>query len=192
MTTLTTRPAKIGNVIKVEKASASKQQQGEMLTGLAIPLTDVMLDELELNALLGNPTAYTALFNQAGSVIEPNFQSFGPLPYKEKFQAAAVTITHGVEAEKIRLAPVRISKIKLEPQVGGLTSMSCSVTCTPDLDAKMAHLLGRLDATIDVEIDFGVSKADQEELPLNGHGEGEQPAGRTSRRNGRASAQAAH
>lgn len=193
MSTLTIRPAKIGNVIKCEKASSSKEQQGEMLTALVIPLTDVMLDERELNMLLSNPTAHTALFNQSRDLVEPNFTNLKPFSLDEKFASAAVTITHGVSSEKIRLAPVRISKIKLAPQVGGLTSLSCVITGTPNLDAGTAHLLARLDATVDVEIDFGVTKADQEELPLNQHGEGEEPAtSKRGRRNGRSAAQAAH
>lgn len=183
MTALSTRPAKIGNVIKVEKASASKQHQGEMLSALVIPLTDIMLDERELNALLANPTAHDALFSQSGSMIEPNFTKLKPLALDEKFSSAVVSITHGVSAEKIRLAPVRLSKIKLAPQVGGLTAMTCSVTCTPDLDAGTAHLLARLDSSIDVEIDFGATKDDQEELPLNNFGEGEESS--TPKRRGR-------
>lgn len=191
MTTLTTRAAKIGNAIKVHKKQAANDQKGDLLSALAIPITDVMLDEREFNALMGEANAYNAFFDRARGMAEPVFKNIKPLALDTKFDSASIEITHGVAAEKVRLAPVRLSKIKLAPQVGGLVQMDLIVTCTPNLDESAAHLLGQLDSTVDVEIDFGTSKADQSELPLNKFGDDEE-APAAKRRRGRAAAAGTH
>lgn len=165
MLSLTKRTAKVGNAIQ----SRSEMHGEDSVTAIDIPLADIMLAATELNAIMREPYAHNALFNHraaAGGLVEPLLKHVKPLALDEKIEGASITITHGVEAEVVRLAPVKLAKIKLDPKLGGLTAMSCTVQCTPDLGEDIAHLLERLNSTVDVEIDGGEFGA-QAELPLS-------------------------
>jgi hypothetical protein len=160
---ITARSAKIGNQIQ----SRSEQHGEESVTAIDIPLTDIMLDERELNALLCEPYAHAALFDhrRVASIIAPMFPRLKALAMTERLEDATVVITHGLDRETLRLTPVRVTKIKLTPCVGGLTAMSCTVQSTPDLDVNVAHLLERLNSEVEIEIECGQFGA-QAELPL--------------------------
>lgn len=54
--------------------------------------------------------------------------------------------------------------------------MSCTVQCVPTLDVNIAHLLDRLNSTVEVSIDGGQFGA-QQELPLNSAGVSEAEEG---------------
>lgn len=175
MLTLSKRPAKIGVAI-----NSRRELHGETpVTALDIPLGDIMLDAAELNAILREPHAHNVLFNESGvamggRISEPVFKHISALALADKIEGATVTIVHGVEAIELRLAPVRLAKIKLQPQVGGLTAMTCTVQCTPDLNAGIAALLERLDTVVDVEIDCG-EFGKQQALPLGAQPQPEKP-----------------
>lgn len=166
MLTLGRRPAKIGTAIQ-----SRRELHGETpVTALDIPLTDIMLDANELNAILREPHAHNVLFDESGvgmggRIQQPVFKYINALSLSDKIEGANVTIVHGVEAIELRLSAVKLAKIKLEPRVGGLTAMTCTVQCTPDLDDGIAGLLGKLDSVIDVEIDCG-DFGKQQDLPL--------------------------
>lgn len=171
MLTITKRTAKIGNAIQ----SRSEMHGEDSVTAIDIPLSMIMLTAVELNAIMREPYAHNALFNHrvaGGGLVEPMLKHIKPIALDEKIEGAKITITHGVDAEVIRLAPVKLAKIRLEPQLGGLTSMACTAQCTPDLDVNIAHLLERLNATVEIEIDGGEFGA-QGELSLTGQQEGE-------------------
>lgn len=176
MLNLAKRPAKIGVAI-----NSRRELHGETpVTALDIPLTDIMLDASELNAILREPHAHNVLFNESGvatggRIREPVFKHISALSLADKIEGATVTIVHGVEAVELRLSPVKLSKVKLQPQVGGLTAMTCTVQCTPDLNAGIAALLERLDSVVDVEIDCG-DFGKQQSLPLGA--QADKPKGR--------------
>lgn len=159
---LAKRPAKIGNAIQ----SRAELHGEDSVTAIDIALTDIMLSRDELNEIMREPAASAALFNGTeDKLLEPLFKHIRPLQLAEKIEGASIVITHGVEAETIRLAPVKLAKIKPEPKIGGMTAMSCTVQATPDLDEDLAHLLGRLNSSVEAEIDGGQFGA-QQELPL--------------------------
>jgi hypothetical protein len=166
------RGARIGNQI----GSRGEQHGDESVTAVDIPLDDIMLDERELNALLREPHAYRCLYNveRGGSVVEPMFPHVKPIALKDKIEEARVVIDFGLD-DSITIVPAKIAKIKLEPRTGGLTAMSCTVQSTPELGEQLARLLGKINHDVVVSIDGGQFGA-QKELPLNAHGEGEQPS----------------
>jgi hypothetical protein len=158
---LAKRPAKTGN----QMPSRGEMHGEETVTALDVPLTDIMLDETELGEIMQQPLAASALFNDGDGTRAPFFQNIKPIALDSKIEGATVTITHGVGNESIRLVNVKLAKIKLAPCIGGMTAMSCTVQSTPDLNADVARLLGRMNSTVDVEIlcdEFGK----QEELPM--------------------------
>jgi hypothetical protein len=148
---LAKRQAKIGNQIP----SRGETHGDETVTALDIPLTDIMLDELELGEIMREPRAADALFNKGNGAAVPFFRHIKPIALDEKIEGASITITHSIGNESIRLVNVKLAKIKLEPCTGGMTAMDCTVQCTPDLNEDVAHLLGKLNAIVDVEIDGG-------------------------------------
>jgi hypothetical protein len=173
---LSKRQAKIGNQIP----SRGEMHGDETVTALDIPLTDLMLDETELGEIMCQPRASAALFNDGNGTREPFFQNIKPIALVDKIEGATVTITHGVENESIKLINVRLAKVKLEPCVGGLTAMSCTVQCTPDLNESVAKLLGRLNSTVDVEVECDYGK--QAELPMERHATADELSAHRGRR----------
>lgn len=156
------RLAKIGSQI----ASQRQKHGDDNITAIRIPVSQIALDERELCALLQNPLAHRALFDTSGDLAKPSLPLLGPLPLREKLQGATVSITHGVQAEVLKLSACTLSKIKLEPQTGGMTELSCTVNVTPALDLGVAHLLERLDSTVEIEISGGAFAPEQQELEL--------------------------
>lgn len=174
---LSKRPAKTGN----QMPSRGEMHGEETVTALDVPLTDIMLDEAELGEILRQPRASSALFDDSNGTREPFLQNIKPIALNDKIEGATVTITHGVGNESIRLVDVKLAKIKLEPCVGGMTAMSCTVQSTPDLNADVARLLGRMNSTVDVEIDCQ-DYGKQADLPMQRPGGSDEVSARRSRR----------
>jgi hypothetical protein len=160
---LTKRPAQIGPSINTR----TEKHGEEDVPGVDIPVSGLLLDKPELNALLQDPDAHDALYTDTrGKQLEPRFQTITPIGLLEKFVGAKVTITSfDGQTESLILKPAKIGKIRLEPQVGGLTQMSCTVQGNPPDHADMLALLNAkcrvsiLNASLDI-------KADDPELDL--------------------------
>jgi hypothetical protein len=183
MLTLDKRPCRIGSSINTR----SELHGEETVPAMDIPLEGIMLQPNELNALLNEPFAHSALFDEKGTHKEPIFRQFKPFVMKDKFEDATVSIELGLKQELITLQNVKLAKLTLTPMVGGLTELSLQVQCTPDLDLGISTLLAFLNKDADVEITVGKKAADakdQPQLPLNTFGEGEQsekPKGKRGR-----------
>lgn len=184
MLTLNKRPAKIGAAVNTR----CEKHGDEDVPACDIPLVGIMLEAAELNALLGDPYAHTALFNhRPGSQLdEPIFRKFNPLRLRDKFEEAEVVIYAGLEPKEIRLKAVKLARVTLDPQVGGLTELALQVQCTPETET-IGELLAFMNHTVDVVVSFGktATKGEkQSELPLNSFGDGEskEPAAETPKR----------
>ena len=176
MITLTNRPCRIGPSINAR----TEKHGDDDVQAFDIPLAGLMLEKEELNAFLGDPYAYDALFNHHrsnGKADEPIFKKFRPLVLRDKFEEGEVVFTVGMGSEEIRLKGVKLAKVTLDPQVGGLTLLSVQVQCTPSTET-IAKVLPYMNHEIEAEVTFGkkIAKSEkQRELPINGFGEGEQP-----------------
>lgn len=183
MLTLTKRPARIGSSINTR----TEKHGDEDVPACDIPIEGLMLEREELNALLGDPYAHDALFNHRsqGKVDEPIFRKFKPLVFREKFESARVVLTVGLGADvEIELKDVKLARITLDPQVGGLVELSVQVQCTPPAET-IGALVNYLGHELEAEVTFGqvAEKADrQRELPINNFGNGETPEAPTPRR----------
>lgn len=176
MLTLDKRPCRIGSSL-----NARNEKHGdEDVPALDIPLEGLMLTKEELNALLEDPYAHDALFNHRskGKVDEPVFRKFKPLVYREKFEEAQVLLTVGLGADiEIEFKGVKLARVTLDPQVGGLTECSVQIQCTPSAET-VAQLWPYMNREVDCELSFGkkaVKAEKQKELPLNTFGDGEAP-----------------
>lgn len=163
MLTLDKRPCRIGNSINTR----AEMHGEEAVPAMDIPLVNILLEKSELNDLLGERHAWDCLYEtRKGKPPAPVFaKHFKPFQLLAKFKDCNVTLTAGLHLERVVLTEsVKLTKLKLEPQIGGLTALSVTVQ-TPATDSVTA-LLQYLDAQVDVAIQFGeATEAGEEEQP---------------------------
>ena len=176
MLTLDKRPARIGGSMN----SRTEKHGDEDVPALDIPLEGLMLTKEELNALTGDPYMHDALFSHRsqGKLDEPILRNFRPLVYREKFEEGQVLLRVGLGADiEVDLKDVKLARVTLEPQVGGLTACSVQIQCRPTAET-VAQLWPYMGHEVDAEVTFGKKSAKgekQAELPLNSFGKGEEP-----------------
>lgn len=165
--TLRSRLCKIGTNINVR----TEKHGDQPVPACDIPLKGVMLSKDELNTLLGDDGAFDALYRDVEGTPEPIFaKHFKPFVLVDTFEGAGVKlqlsdVKDGIEVE---LEDVSLNALKLEPQVGGLTSLNLQVQAAPDSD-DMSTIIAFVDAQVRVAISFGKrSEKDkrQKELPM--------------------------
>lgn len=165
--TLPKRPAMIG-----ASANWRREKHGdENVSAMDIGIKNILLSAEELNLMLEDKFAHAALFNEkANGLHEPNLKYFEAFIVKEKFEATLVSIEVGLKAQLIELENVKLKRVTLEPQTGGLTAMSILIQCHPDLEGNILQLLDRLDSDCAIEIHMGRVPAkaakEQQSLPL--------------------------
>jgi hypothetical protein len=168
MLTLNKRPCKIGVSI-----NARREMHGdEPVPAVDIPLSGIMIDAKELNELVRDPSFHDLVYDhRADSLPEPQWaHKFTPLSMIGVFQKSSVTLYVGLQPTEISFSDVKLAKIKLSPQVGGLTELQLKIQCMV-ISADVAKLLNWIDHTADVEIEIGELDAvdtvkDQPELNL--------------------------
>ncbi len=169
MLTLNRRNCSLGN----DYSGKVVQEEGRLIRTLVFQLEEVLLDERELNALLGEPHAWTSLYNLSpDGAIVPFLKCFKSLEFEKSIETAHVKIVYGLDTMQ-EFAGVTLSKIKLALREGGLTALTCKVRTAPTLDETLAELFEHFGKPVEAELTFLPPNA-QRELPLNTHGGGEQ------------------
>ena len=167
---LTKRRALVGPSINTR----TEKHGAEDVPGVDIPLSDIFLDKDELCALLQDPEAHDALFTEArGEQLEPRFQTIQALVMDDKFVGAKVSIevTTGGEKTVLLLKPAKLAKLKLTPQVGGLTLMSCTVQGNPAGHTDVLALLNQKCRLSILNAELEEHAAPEPELPLEHQGQ---------------------
>lgn len=176
--TLSKRPGTIGPSINTR----TKMHGDDSVPGVDIPIQNILLDAGELGVLMNEPTAHERLFRTDRSKhAEPAFMNVKPMVIDGKFEDAKVTIFRE-GADPLILKPAKVASIKLTPQVGGLTAMTCTVQGNPTDHVDVLELLN---AKIRVSILNGkVFEADQSEteLPLGPGGTGAEESPKRGRK----------
>lgn len=171
MLSVSRRECRIGGKI----SGALKEQEGkETERTLSIQLEEIMLDEAELNSLFAEPYAHQVLFDTGKVPAEPHLKSLKAFELKDASEGAHCEIFYGLHHELVMFREARLSKIRLEPRVGGLTALSCTVTAAPVFDEVLSGLINHIGSHAEVELRAHAPGA-QKDLPLSRHGEGEQP-----------------
>jgi hypothetical protein len=101
------------------------------------------IDESELNHLLGDK-AFNALFvtaNGKGKPAEPMFRNIAPIVCHDEFEGCDAVFSLGLTGETVEYDDAFISRIVLEPQVGGLTLMNFTVSVEIEDENDVAQLL---------------------------------------------------
>lgn len=173
-----------GKRCRLGKVSNNLERHGEkFVTAFSIPVRDLMLTKAELNAFLRDPGAHDSWYTKPkkGESIEPmpwwNGESFA---HGEEYEADKAMITLGGDRElefestgdpkddDYKPAMV-ISKIKLTPQVGGMTEVSCSIYVRPGVGKTNLSLQGAQHDEVQLTVAAAVSDREksQPQLPLN-------------------------
>ena len=165
---ITKRPGQIGGSIVNRTENHGKK---EKVPAVSIPVSGILLLEAEINAILGDPGSYGALFTAERSVhLEPRWLGIQAIEVSDKFKEAKVTLQCANSTEKVVLKPATVGSIRLEPQVGGQVAMSCTISGVPDEHLATLLMLNQK-CTIAILNGSLVSKDDnQGDLPLEGGG----------------------
>lgn len=159
------RLCKIGSSINVR----TEMHGDQPVPACDIPIKGVMLTKAELNVLLGDESAYDALYVERDGTPEPLFaKHFKPFVLLDQFEGATVKLALTDDATELELEDVKLASLKLEPQVGGLTSLQVQVQATPTSE-QMAEIIAFVNTQVHAAIAFGKrSEKDrrQKELPM--------------------------
>lgn len=166
--------------VRQGKISNNLEKHGdEDVKAFDIPIT-CMLDVTELDELCGAGTA-KRFFEKVKGVDEPAavFKRCDALSFKDDFDGASVSLEMEGEGE-LEYEDARISKIDLEPAVGGLTTVSFSLRVRPDDADECFMLLQNQNRELKLTIsDAKIAKkksAKQQDLPLGDKEPDEQAA----------------
>jgi hypothetical protein len=159
---LTKRPAKIGKSVNTR----TEMHGEEEVPGQDIPLTGIVLSNLELAAVTDEETAATGFFKMDGDQYVPRIAALDPQTISHRFTGALVRISGGgVKASLYTNA--KIKGIVLTPQTGGLTLMSCTLQVNPrDEDPSAQQLINRK-ISISIKAELELPADDEPELPLD-------------------------
>lgn len=153
---LAKRPAEVTHInTRMEKHGDSSVLAADIRVG------GVHLEPNELNALLADKLAHSALFvtpNGKGKAAEPMFRQFKSFELVDKFADCSASIGLGLTDLEIEFEDIKIARVVLTPQVGGLTLMECTVQTEIEDTDDIAKLLEHLQSPGSVALLFG-SKA---------------------------------
>ena len=139
----------------------------ESVTRLTLELADIKLNPEEFCQLLREPHAWDILYNSGANPVEPFLKGFKSLELVGTIEGAYLRIDVGLTSyTRFDFKDCSISKIKLELQTGGETSMSCKVTFTPVMTSALTTLFEFLSHSVQLEL-RGEAPGAQQDLPLN-------------------------
>ena len=161
------RPCKIGPSIN----SRTERHGDDDVLAFDIPLSSIMLNAGELNEILNEPNASEILFDQrTDGLKEPLFKNLKAFQIEGKFEDSTLSLAVGLKQELLEFTNVTLKSLKLEPKVGGLTELSLTVRCTPELDHQLTTLFAFMNHDAEVYLEIGESTekpSKQPELPLD-------------------------
>lgn len=154
-------------------------------------LEGLMLTAKSLDKILGADAAAHLFIRKGNDAIEPRFgDDVNELKLVHRYVDSTVTLS--LDGAVLTLAKSKIMKVVLQPQIGGMTWMSCEVEAPAEGDVDLIRK--HTGHKIAVQLAFG-SKPEldkrQKSLGLNegddddGEEGDEQPSGRGKRGNGR-------
>lgn len=139
---LTKRPASVMHInTRIEKHGESSVLAADIRLG------GIHLEPDELNALMDDKHAHASLFKSAngkGKAAEPMFRQLKSFELVDKFENCAATIGLGLTDNEVEFEDVKLARITLDPQVGGLTLLEVTVQTEIEDTDDVARLLEHL------------------------------------------------
>ncbi len=150
---VTKRPASVMHInTRIEKHGESSVLAADIRVG------GIHLEADELNALMDDKHAHASLFKAAngkGKAAEPMFRQLKSFELVDKFENCAAAIGLGLSDIEVEFEDVKIARVVLDPQVGGLTLMECTVQTEIEDTDDVARLLEHLQSEGSVAILIG-------------------------------------
>lgn len=149
------------------RAATRTAKDGEEYSQLILEVSEIDLEETEINALSNSPNAYSSLMAMFAACPTVMSVAIG-----EKLESANVVIRTAAVSElngpEFTFSDCRIDKMAVSREMKG----GFRITAKPALDSKFGQLIERLSHTVMIEV-AGPSASDQSELPLNSAGANE-------------------
>lgn len=184
-----------GKLCRFGKISNNTERHGDDWdSGFTIPVTELLLTKVELNALMRDAHTWASWFdsdNGKGKAAEP-MPWWGDEPFylSESFEADKLLVTVNVDRElefeaegdpkEDTYRPAcMISKLKLRPQVGGMTELCFSLYVRPGLGPTNLALQKNQHSEVKLTvIDAKVAEREkrQPQLPMGEGGDSPPPA----------------
>lgn len=163
-----------------EKYSGSKSEK------FTFEIVCMPMDELETNAFFGHPHAYSRLhcyvkgntdYDAPDAIkLEPFLPGIKSIEIKKPIKGAFIQLRYGLSNERtMQFSDCTLSKITIPLGEDGETGIGFKVTAPPVLDETLSELIALFGKAALIEVRSYPPDA-QKEIPLNQHGEGEQPA----------------
>lgn len=162
MLTLTQR---LGTLDPKAKLATRTAKDGEEYSQLVFEVTELDVDENEVNAMRASPNAYRAI----KSLFEAD-KGIRAVEFDENIEGATVVVR--LAAVSVQNGPeftfndCRIDKLKLGRQESDALKLRYRVTAKPALNAQFGELVSRFGHTAMIEL-RGESPNAQQEMPLN-------------------------
>lgn len=184
--TLRERPCQIGSSINTRTQIHGE----EKVPACDIPILGVMLNQGEIDKLLGEGTHERWFVKGTGGALEPAFPDVHELKLSVKFKDCAATLT--IHGKTHTFTDCRIGKLVAQRRVGGTVWMDLQLQTTEEIDVRAA-----INADIRAQIAFGAKALpsdSQQELALNegDDAEDDTPAGEKGKRGNGKNQPAAH
>lgn len=158
-------PQRLGTLDPKAKLATRTAKDGEEYSQLVFEVTELDVDENEVNAMRSSPNAYSAM----KSLFEAD-KGIRAVEFDEKIEGATVIVR--LAAVSVKNGPeftfndCRIDKLKLGRQESDALKFSYRVTAKPALNGQFGELVSRFGHTAMIEL-RGESPGAQQDLPLN-------------------------
>lgn len=169
MLTITSRTARLNQ----DYRGNSHEKDGQVTKQLFFGLDEIELAETELCAINGDALLYRGLYDTSKAQPVTILKGFKPLELEESIEGAAITVRLRGGTE-FKFVGCTLTKIRVNTANAGAPLLSMKVETAPALDASLAELVAAMGELVDAEIHSGTTKTEQQDLPLNRHGEGEE------------------
>lgn len=146
MLTLGSRPAKLG----VNMATPTQKHGEERVPMKVLRLKNILLEREEIESFFADNHAWDRLYDASQKPARPFWDGkLGPLPAPGKWRESSARIVFGLKPLTVLFEGCTLSRVTLEPQVGGLTAMSLTLQC---LKSNIAGDLMALDDYLDTQV----------------------------------------
>jgi hypothetical protein len=166
MLVLTESPCRIGKI-----GNDLEHHGDDQVTAFNVPVT-TELTAADLNSLLEDRYFSRRLFDEGNGRGRPTspgdgFQRIKPLELRDSFEDVRVELTMRGKTV-LTFEACKVSKITLEPCLGGTTECNFSIHLRPKTDKEILQLLHHQHREVEVTLSGGkvIASKRQQELPL--------------------------
>lgn len=147
---------------------------GELLPGRDLRFTEIVLDDKQFDALLGELASRVFFNSRANKPAERAFTTFDYLPLNTQFKNCVVTITFGIGNDEVRIEPATIKNMRVRFNKTDRAELSCTVSGPRPRSLSVLDLESFGGKPVNIKLVFGAlaQEGGQEQLPLQTSQEG--------------------